>query len=179
MTEVKLLKDFIPREGKGKLVGLISDTHVPTRASSIPEKVFRVFSSADLIIHAGDLVELSVMEQLKKIAPVIAVHGNMDTKDVVKVLPEINSVDIDKYKIGVIHDAGIIGTEKMKKIADTHGFNILVFGHTHRQFLLKEREKLFINPGSATNPLPPFLVKPSVALLQISDGEVKPIFIEI
>ncbi|MCW1301031.1 MAG: metallophosphoesterase family protein [Candidatus Nanoarchaeia archaeon] len=179
MGEVKLLKNFKPNKEGGKLIGLISDTHIPTRASFIPQKVFEIFSSVDLIIHAGDLVELSVIDELRKNAAVIAVCGNMDLEEVVETLPKINSIEVEGYKIGVVHDAGIMGTEKMKNIAETHEFDILVFGHTHRQFLLKEGKRLFINPGSATNPLPPLITKPSIALLRISEKRVEPFFIQV
>ena len=74
-----------------KIIGLISDTHVPKRAICIPQKVFEVFKNADFIIHAGDLVEMSVIDDLEQIAPVLAVHGNMDSLDVKNALPELNS----------------------------------------------------------------------------------------
>lgn len=162
-----------------KWVGLISDTHLPTRAREIPPKVFEIFRNVDLIIHAGDLVDIKVLKELKKIALVIAVHGNMDFPEVMNSLPPINSVEIFGKRIGVVHDAGIFGTEKMKRIAKENNFDILIFGHTHRQFLMEDEGKIFINPGSATNPIPPFLVKPSVAILRISEEKVEVIFVKI
>jgi hypothetical protein len=162
-----------------KWIGLISDTHIPTRARAIPPKVFEVFKKVDLIIHAGDIVELKVLKELEKLAPVVAVHGNMDFDEVVNSLPEINSIEVLGRRIGVVHDAGIFGTEKMKRIARENNFDILVFGHTHKQFLMEDEGKIFINPGSPTNPLPPFLVKPSVALLRITKEKCKVVFIEI
>ncbi len=68
----------LPTEKPAKIVGLISDTHVPVRARAIPKKVFAVFQNADFIVHAGDLVELAVIDELEQLAPVLAVHGNMD-----------------------------------------------------------------------------------------------------
>ena len=62
-----------------KTIGLISDTHIPKRAMCVPKRVFEIFENVDYIIHAGDLVELSVVDELEQIAPVLAVHGNMDT----------------------------------------------------------------------------------------------------
>jgi putative phosphoesterase len=60
------------------LIGVISDTHIPERANTIPEIVFEIFKEVDLILHAGDLVSLEVRDQLEKIAPTICVQGNMD-----------------------------------------------------------------------------------------------------
>src|SRR5208283_4635635 len=81
-----------------KIIGLISDTHVPKRAMCIPQKVFEVLKDADFIIHACDLVELSVIDELEQIAPVLAVHGNMDSQEVSGALPELNSLKIFDWK---------------------------------------------------------------------------------
>jgi hypothetical protein len=67
----------------------------------------------------------------------------------------------------------------MKKIAKENNFDILIFGHSHRQFLMEEDGRIFINPGSPTHPLPPFLVKSSVALLRIGGEWAEVIFIEL
>ncbi len=68
-------------------VGVISDTHVPAIARSLPAAVFEVFKGVDLILHAGDVVELSVLDELRTIAPVEAVAGNMDGSEVHLNLP--------------------------------------------------------------------------------------------
>lgn len=162
-----------------KWIGLISDTHVPVRAKAIPSKVFELFEKVDLIIHAGDAVELGVLKDLEKMAPVIAVHGNMDFGEVGSEFPAMNSTEVAERKIGVVHDAGIFGTEKMKRIAEENGFDILIFGHTHKQFFMIDGDRIFINPGSPTNPIPPFLVKSSVAVLRIDEKVAEPIFIEV
>ena len=94
----------IPKIKPAKIVGLISDTHIPTRAKCIPEKVFKIFENADFIIHAGDLVELAVVDELEQLAPVLAVHGNMDGPEVSGALPKLNSLKVSDWKIGVMHD---------------------------------------------------------------------------
>ena len=100
------------------LIGVISDTHIPTRADKIPEKVFDVFKNVDLIVHAGDIVSIGVIEELEKIAEVIAVHGNDDPPELRKKLPEINSFDLFNWRFGVIHDVGRMGlTGRMKEVA--------------------------------------------------------------
>ncbi|MDI6856510.1 MAG: metallophosphoesterase [Candidatus Thermoplasmatota archaeon] len=162
-----------------KVIGLISDTHIPIRAEKIPEKVFYIFKDVDLIIHAGDLIELKVIKELEKIAPVIAVYGNMDKDEVKEKLPEISSVNILDWKIGVMHNPhSFFGMSRMRKIAKQNKFKIFVFGHTHKP-LIKQEEILFINPGSATNPLPPFLVKPSVVLLKVTKEKIEPKIVKI
>jgi len=163
-----------------KLVGLISDTHIPTRARTIPEKALEVFRDAYLIIHAGDLVQLGALSALEELASVVVVCGNMDERDVRQRLPKMNSVKIYDWKIGVVHDSGALwGTERMKRIAKQNEFNVLVFGHTHRPFLRQEDGTLFVNPGSPTNPLPPFLTKPTVGLLKIIKEKIEPKIVQI
>lgn len=158
-----------------KLVGLISDTHIPARAKAIPGKVFKLFQDTCLIIHAGDLTRLSISEELEQMAPVIAVHGNMDARDVKEKLPVINSVDVYDWKIGVTHSLNFFfRTSRLKDVAEKRGFNVFVSGHTHRPSLKYKDGMLLINPGSATNPIPPFLTRPSVALLRITKKEIEP-----
>jgi len=163
-----------------KIVGLISDTHIPTKAKAIPEKALDAFKNASLIIHAGDLIKLSVLDNLEKLAPVMAVYGNMDRHDVKERLPNTDSVRIYHWKIGVIHDAGTLWvTRRMKGVTKESNLDVLVFGHTHRPTVKQENDVLFINPGSPTNPLPPFLVKPTIALLRITRQRIEPEIMQI
>src|SRR4030042_5427144 len=114
-----------------KTVGLIADTHVPARARCIPKMVFKVFENADFIVHAGDLVKLAVIDELEQLAPVLAVHGNMDGPEVSGALPKLNSLKISDWKIGVMHDPStLFGMGKMREIAKQNGFNVFVYGHT-------------------------------------------------
>ena len=162
-----------------KIVGLISDTHIPKRAMCIPKKVFEVLKDADFIIHAGDLVELSVIDELEQIAPVLAVHGNMDNQEVNAALPELNSLKIFDWKIGVMHDPNALqGSGKMMKIAKENGFNVFVYGHTHNSKIKWEGKTLYVNPGSPTDPAS-FMVKPSVGLLKITKETITPQIINL
>jgi len=158
-----------------KTVGLISDTHIPVRAKNIPKRVFEIFDKAEFIVHAGDLVQLSVIDDLEQLAPVLAVYGNMDGPEIRGKLPKINSVKVFDWKIGVIHDPGtLFGMGKMREIAKQNGFNALVYGHTHNSSIKWEGKTLFVNPGSPTNPIPPFVAKPTVALLRITQEKINP-----
>lgn len=163
----------VKEKGSAKIIGLISDTHVPTRAREIPRKVFEVFEKVDYIIHAGDLVDLMVLDKLEQITPVLAVYGNMDGPEVRGKLPKINSVKVFNWKIGVVHDPGtLFGIGKMREIAKQNGFHVLVYGHTHHPNIRWEGEVLFVNPGSPTNPIPPFITKPTVGLLMVSKEKI-------
>ena len=157
-----------------KNIGLISDTHIPSRANKIPLRVFEIFQNVDFIIHAGDLVELRVIDELEKIAPVLAVHGNMDKTEIREKLPKINMLKVYDWKIGVIHDAGTLSANKTLRVVQENKFNVFVYGHTHRSSIKWEKDVLFINPGSPTNPLPPFITKPTVAILKIDKEKIQP-----
>ena len=170
------LREYSPT----KTVGLISDTHIPVRARDIPKKVFEVFDKVDFIVHAGDLVEMSVIDELEQLAPVLAVYGNMDGPEIRGKLPKLNSVKAFDWKIGVIHDPrALFGERKMREIAKKNDFNVLVYGHTHNSSIKWEENTLFINPGSPTNPLPHFIAKPTVALVRITKEKITPAIIQI
>ena len=163
-----------------KTIGLISDTHIPARARNVPKKVFEVFEKVDFIVHAGDLVEMSVIDELEQLAPVLAVYGNMDGPEIRGKLPKLNSVRVFDWKIGVMHDPGsLFGRGKMREIAKQNGFDALVYGHTHSPTMKWEEDILFINPGSPTNPLPPFITRPTVALLRMTKEKITPDIVQL
>jgi uncharacterized protein len=174
------LPHTLPNLKVTKIVGLISDTHVPSRARTLPPSVFSAFKDVDFIIHAGDLVDLTVIDELEKLAPVLAVRGNMDNPETCGALPEVNSLKVMDWKIGVIHDPGsAFSDEKLREIARENFFNVLVYGHTHSHSIRWAGKTLFINPGSPTAPEPPFLCRPSVGLLKITRDEIAPEIVEI
>ncbi|MBS7615648.1 metallophosphoesterase family protein [Candidatus Bathyarchaeota archaeon] len=180
MLNKEALARHMQESGAAKNLGLISDTHVPVRAREIPNKVFEIFEKVDYIIHAGDLVDLSVIDKLEQIAPVLAVYGNMDGPEIRGKLPKINTVKVVDWKIGVMHDPGtLFGMSKMREIVKQNGFNVLVYGHTHHPNVKWEGNVLFINPGSPTNPIPPFVAKPTVALLKVTKEKLIPEIITI
>jgi putative phosphoesterase len=124
-------------------------------------------------------VELTVIDDLEQIAPVLAVHGNMDGPEVSGALPRLNSLKIFDWKIGVRHDPNILfGSGKMVEIAKQNGFNVFVYGHTHSSNVKWEGKILYINPGSPTDPAS-FLNKPSVGLLKITKETIAPYIINL
>ena len=179
-SEQTIIPRELPSLKTARIVGLISDTHVPARARCIPKMVFKIFENADFIIHAGDLVELAVIDELEQLAPVLAVHGNMDGPQVSGALPKLNSLKMSDWKIGVMHDPStLFGMGRMREIAKQNGFNVFVYGHTHNSSIKWEGKTLYINPGSPTNPASSFINKPSVALLKVTKEAIVPEIIHV
>lgn len=156
-----------------KVIGLISDTHIPSRAKNFPREVFEVFHEVNMIIHAGDLTQIGVLEELMQIAPVVAVLGNMDSSELQKILPKIRYVDVYQWKIGVLHNIReSFQNRKIIALMKEQNCNVIVHGHTHRPSIRKDEKIIFINPGSPTNPLPPIITKPTVGLLKITREKI-------
>jgi hypothetical protein len=165
-------------EKKEVLIGILSDTHIPTRVKELPRKVKEILQNKDLILHSGDIVNLDTLKELEKIAPTFAVEGNMDFQKVREKLPEGLVLQIYKFKIGILHSPLPSWTfshlnwfqeRVVTKLIKEQKLDILIFGHTHRPLLkelnLDEKKVLLINPGS---PTVPFLSPPSIATLKIT-----------
>ena len=179
-SELTMIPHDVANIKASKTVGLISDTHVPARAPRIPKMVFKIFENVDFIVHAGDLVQLDVIDELEQLAPVLAVHGNMDGPDVSGALPKLNTLKIYGWKIGVMHDPNtLFGRGKMREIAKQNGFNAFVYGHTHNASIKWEGQLLYVNPGSPTNPMASFINKPSVGLLKVTKDAITPEIVQI
>ena len=98
----------------------------------------------------------------------------MDKTDIREVLPKMNELKFLNWKNGVIHDPGaLFGRTKMREIAEENNFDILVYGHTHCPSMDWEDKRLYINPGSPTNPIPPFITKPAIAILELTREKVE------
>ena len=153
------------------VIGVISDTHVPTRARSIPPEVFKIFENASYIIHAGDFIQLSAVEELERIAPVVGVQGNMDPAAVREKYPKVNTLEVLGWKMGVVHDGiPILRSGRLKELAKREDFDVLVFGHSHRSSVREEDGVLYVNPGSPTQPL---FSEASVGVLKVSKKKVE------
>ena len=137
------------------LIGVISDTH-----GRLPSGITNAFKDVDLIIHAGDIGEETVLDKLSKIAPVAAVRGNMDYGKWTRQLPESEIIEIGQIVLYVIHIANRLDADPAKT-----GFKAVISGHTHRPNVFEKNGILFINPGSAS--FPKFGQSASAALLQV------------
>ena len=152
------------------LIGLISDTHIPDRAKEIPKKVFDAFREVDLILHAGDLTSLKVIEDLEKVAPVMAVQGNMDRAKGIN-LPTAKVIEAEDLKIGIVHGEVYprADTQQLVYIAKELDVDILVTGHSHQPKIEQKDGVLLLNPGS---PIVPRLADRTVMILEIHNKEV-------
>jgi putative phosphoesterase len=165
-----------------KLLGLISDTHIPSRGNSLPKSVIRAFTDVDMIIHAGDFERLQVASTLEKIAPLKAVHGNMCHHEVLEKFPKTNIISVEKVEIGITHGGGgssgyfkrVLQEFDPKNISK---INIIVSGHTHNPSAKVIKGIQFINPGSPTDKI--FAPRNTVALLEINGLNYKYRFIDI
>ncbi|MFW6264674.1 MAG: metallophosphoesterase family protein [Bacillota bacterium] len=132
-------------------IGVISDTHIPTKRKKIPEIVFDLFQDVDLIIHAGDIVEWEVLELLEKYAPVKAVVGNIDPPELKKKLPLFMELELKGYKFAITHGHSIRG-HLMNKLSYTFPeADVIIFGHTHKPCNEMINGQLHFNPGSPTD----------------------------
>ena len=87
-------------------IGVVSDTHIPSRAPAIPPSVFEVFEGVDLILHGGDVSVRAALDELAALAPVHAVAGNVDDASLQAALPAQLRLDLDGVTVGMIHDSG-------------------------------------------------------------------------
>jgi putative phosphoesterase len=108
-----------------------------------------VFRDVDVILHAGDITHLSLLEDLSAIAPVEAVCGNMDTEAARRLLPAKKVFSIEGISLGLIHGWGPPWGIRQRIRDSFEGVQVVVHGHTHQPFAGFEEAVYFFNPGSA------------------------------
>ena len=149
---------------------VISDTHIPERANKIPRQVIDVIKKADMLVHAGDFVDLSVLDLLKEACPNLkAVWGNMDNFKIKKTLPEKEIFRAGKYNIGIMHGFGPPGKliEFLSDAFKNDTVDVIIFGHSHQGHNQRIGDILFFNPGSLTDEI--FSSYNSYGIIQIND----------
>ena len=154
-------------------IGVISDTHIPRTTRRLPEKIYKDFERVDMILHAGDLTEFELLNQLRRLAPTTAVYGNMDDALVRSQLSPKEVIDIGKFKLGLIHGSGPpFGL--MDRVREEFGkVDIIVYGHSHSPKNETHKEILFFNPGSPTDKI--FTKHNTYGILEINNtvkGEI-------
>jgi len=134
-------------------IGVVSDTHISHGMGKLPKALYEGLKGVDLILHAGDIVSMDVLEELKLIAPVEAVAGNMDGWDVARTLPEKKVVQAGKFRIGITHGYGKVHDieERVIKAFEGEGVDCIVFGHSHKAIVERHGAVLLVNPGSPTD----------------------------
>ncbi|GAC1678239.1 MAG: hypothetical protein NVS9B9_31330 [Ktedonobacteraceae bacterium] len=144
-------------------VGVIADTHIPESLPRLPKEISRIFQGVDLILHAGDITSEGVLDNLRCIAPVVAVRGNHDRLD----LPRSTVVEIGGKRIGLTH-GNRPGWQELPSIISNEVFDgrpfwwggfqghalrafqdvdAIVFGHFHRPYVARQQNVLLFNPG--------------------------------
>ncbi len=131
-------------------IGVISDTHIP-QFKKLPEAVFTHFAEVELIIHAGDLSCLMVIDELETLAPVVAVQGNIEYEEVVGKLPIKREVDVGHCRIGIVHILGNSHNRVKMAQLEFPKARVVVYGHSHIPYNQEHKGQLLFNPGSATD----------------------------
>lgn len=159
------------------LIGLISDTHIRVSghrnnlgqlcASELPPQVKEIFQGVDLILHAGDIYTLPVLDELETVAPILAAEGDDDPFEIAndKRVKQAHTINVEGVTILISHYEQ--SPEEIQTPPD-----VIVFGHTHQSALEKRNSILRINPGSPTFPSYQHTLG-TVALLDINSGKVE------
>jgi len=135
------------------LIAVISDTHLPRGGRRLPDACVERIASADLLLHAGDLMTVEVLRDLEAIGPpVAAVHGNMDSAELRRRLPAERIVEVGGARIAMVHDAGPRAgrLDRMRRRFGDRA-DAVVFGHSHLPLHDRAPDGFQIfNPGSPT-----------------------------
>lgn len=132
---------------------LLADTHVPKRAPDLPPELWTAIDAADLVIHAGDWVDVATLDALERRAGrLIGVVGNNDGPALRARLPEVARVEVDGVRIAVVHETGGAAGREARMQAAFPDADVLVFGHSHIPWDTTSPGGLrLLNPGSPTD----------------------------
>lgn len=132
---------------------LLADTHVPKRAKDLPSEVWRAVDEADLVVHAGDWVDVALLEALQARAHrLVGVVGNNDHGSLRERLPAIADFDVQGLRFGVVHETGPASGRQARCDARYPDLDVLIFGHSHIPWdTTSSRGLRLLNPGSPTD----------------------------
>jgi uncharacterized protein len=148
-------------------IGIISDTHRLLR----PEAE-RLLAGADHIVHGGDIGRPEIVAALRRIAPVTAIRGNVDTGDWAREYPETERVRLAARSIFVLHDLKALRIDPIAA-----GIDVIVSGHSHVPKIDTVGGVLYLNPGSAGPRR--FKLPITLATLDVTAGGMQPIIHEL
>ena len=140
-------------------IGLVSDTHIPEVEKTLPAELIKAFRGVDLILHAGDIFDLTVLDELERVAPVLAAAGDDDYANTLKDkrVKDKHVLKLDGHTIWLIHQKPYQiltpwwrNRELTWKDNDGDDPDIVIFGHEHRTVLEEVDNILFVNSGSPT-----------------------------
>ena len=131
---------------------LLADTHVPLRARRLPDAVWHAVDSADLVVHAGDWVVPTLLDELQeRAARLVGVFGNNDGPELRSRLPEVAYATIEGVRLGVVHETGPARGPEARMRALYPDLDLLVFGHSHIPWDTTTDGLRLLNPGSPTD----------------------------
>jgi putative phosphoesterase len=116
----------------------------------LPGECVRRLENADLVLHAGDFVAASVLAKLQALAPVEAVHGNMDDAELRAALPARRVVEVADVRIGMAHIPGPVAGREARLAGWFPGCDAVIYGHTHMPQMERHEGVWILNPGSPT-----------------------------
>jgi putative phosphoesterase len=142
----------IPTGGRMQLV-IMADTHVPTRARDLPAELWAAVAAADVVVHAGDWVDESLLDALaQRAARLIGVYGNNDGPVLRSRLPDVARADLDGLRVAVVHETGGAQGRERRCAGRFPDTDLLVFGHSHIPWDSTTPTGLrLLNPGSPTD----------------------------
>jgi putative phosphoesterase len=132
---------------------IMSDTHVPKRARDLPAALWAAVDDADVVVHAGDWVDVSLLDLLEQRSRrLVGVYGNNDHGVLRERLPEVARVEIDGVRVGVVHETGPAQGRERRCSELFPDIDALVFGHSHIPWDATTDSGLrLLNPGSPTD----------------------------
>jgi putative phosphoesterase len=132
---------------------IMSDTHVPKRARDLPAVLWDEVDAADIVVHAGDWVELALLDRLEtRSRRLIGVYGNNDGPELRARLPEIARADLAGLRLAVVHETGPAKGRERRCAAAFPETDVLVFGHSHIPWdSVTDTGLRLLNPGSPTD----------------------------
>ncbi|OUZ11244.1 YfcE family phosphodiesterase [Aeromicrobium sp. PE09-221] len=132
---------------------LMSDTHVPTRARDLPDRLWDEVDVADVVFHAGDWMALGLFERLEERSTrLIACWGNNDGDDLRTRMPERADAVLDGLRFTVVHETGASKGREARMVAAYPDTDVLVFGHSHIPWdTVADNGLRLLNPGSPTD----------------------------
>ncbi len=153
---------------------VLSDTHIKSGQSlekNLPTELISIIKRSDIIIHAGDFESSECYNELNGLGKLIAVHGDIDSPELMKLLPERTTIKVEGVRVGIIHKGQLAteSTDGLRYLAKEMGVDVLVFGHFHHP-IVEKTDVLLLSPGSATVP---GIAEPSAIELEITKNKVK------
>ena len=174
-------------------IGVLADTHVPDILPALPARVFDVFAGVDIILHACDVTDLAILQQLEPIAQTFAVFGEQDSPEVKRYVEEKSRLEFANRAVGLVHGHRALETtgvfkrmlyrvnrarqmedlydKVLREFADV-SVDAIVFGHSHQPYIKMHGGVLLFNPGSVARPAEPNS-RGTVGMLEISAYAIK------